>query len=78
LCLDEQSVIKIVPVVLKELYEMDILEEDNIISWYDTVSLVEVDQKVASDVRRSAEPFITWLKTAEAESDEEEDNKEEN
>jgi len=74
LCLDEPSVIKVVPIILKELYEMDILDEDNIVSWYDTVSLIEVDQKVANEVRKSAKPFVDWLKTAEAESEEDEAN----
>jgi len=74
LCLDEVSVVKVVPIILKELYEMDILDEDNIVSWYDTVSLIEVDQKVANEVRKSAKPFVDWLKTAEAESEEDEGN----
>jgi len=69
LCLEEQSVIKLVSNILTILYDGDILEEDIVISWYDTVSLVAVDQKVASEVRKSAQPFIDWLKTAEEEDD---------
>jgi len=76
LCFDEQTVIKVVPGILQYLYDNNVLEEDSIITWYDTVSFVEIDQKIATDIRKSAEPFVIWLKTAEAESDEDNANKE--
>jgi len=76
LCFDDQTVIKIVPGLLQYLYENNVLEEDSIITWYNTVSFVEVDQKIATYIRKSAEPFVTWLRTAEAESDEDDANKE--
>jgi len=69
LCYDEQSVIKDVPFILQILYDNNVLEEDNIVSWYDTVSFIEVDQNITKQVRKAAEPFVTWLKTAEVESD---------
>jgi len=76
LCFDEQTVIKDVPGLLQYLYDHNVLEEDSIITWYDTVSFVEIDQKIATYIRKSAEPFVTWLKTAEPESDEDDANKE--
>jgi len=76
LCFDEQTVIKDVPGLLQYLYDHNVLEEDSITTWYDTVSFVEIDQKIATYIRKSAEPFVTWLKTAEPESDEDDANKE--
>eukprot|EP00244_Chara_vulgaris_P008041 TRINITY_DN3040_c0_g2_i3.p1 TRINITY_DN3040_c0_g2~~TRINITY_DN3040_c0_g2_i3.p1 ORF type:complete len:487 (-),score=128.53 TRINITY_DN3040_c0_g2_i3:70-1530(-) len=65
---------KEVPLVLKVLYDEDVLEEDEILAWYDegTKSAGDmVSKSVAALVRKHATPLIEWLRSAEAESDEE-------
>eukprot|EP00249_Psilotum_nudum_P023473 c28888_g2_i1 orf=320-1687(-) len=54
-----------VALLLKTLYDGDILEEDQILFWYDEGT---VDSKVAK-VRKDAEPFVEWLRTADSESE---------
>ncbi|GBG62093.1 hypothetical protein CBR_g28569 [Chara braunii] len=65
---------KEVPLVLKVLYDEDVLEEDEILAWYDegTKNANDVVSKsVAALVRKHATPLIEWLRSAEPESDEE-------
>ena len=69
-----------IPVVLKKLYELDILEEEILIHWADKPSKKFVgSREVAKSVRAAAAPFIDWLKSAEedSEDDSEEDDEEE-
>jgi translation initiation factor 5 len=58
--------VKEVALVLKTLYDEDILEEDIIFQWYDKGSTGN-----ASQIWKNVKPFVEWLKSAEAESDEE-------
>lgn len=58
--------VKEVALVLKFLYDEDILEEDIIFQWYDKSSAGNTSQ-----IWKSVKPFVEWLKSAEAESDEE-------
>lgn len=57
--------VKEVALVLKTLYDEDILEEDIIFQWYDKGSTGN-----ASQIWKNVKPFVEWLKSAEAESDE--------
>jgi len=57
-----------VPLILKELYDKEILEEDSIIAWSDK------DKNVIAAVRDQAAPMIKWLKEAEEESEGDEDD----
>eukprot|EP00252_Welwitschia_mirabilis_P013759 TRINITY_DN302_c0_g2_i1.p1 TRINITY_DN302_c0_g2~~TRINITY_DN302_c0_g2_i1.p1 ORF type:complete len:445 (+),score=109.70 TRINITY_DN302_c0_g2_i1:476-1810(+) len=55
---------KEVALVLKVLYDAEILEEESIIRWYDNCA------EKNSVVLKHAKPFVEWLKNAESESDE--------
>lgn len=59
--------VKEVALVLKVLYDEDILEEDIIFQWYDKNSAGNTSPQIWKNVK----PFVEWLKSAEAESDEE-------
>lgn len=56
-------------VAISQLYELDVLEEENIIKWWDSPS-----SKASAEleyVRESTGQFIAWLQTAEEVSDDE-------
>ena len=55
------------PLVLKHLYEMDILEEYSVLNWFSDLEAVGSLKKV----RDAAIPFVSWLKEAESESESE-------
>jgi translation initiation factor 5 len=62
------SLMKEVALVLKELYDADILEEEFIILWFEEGS--EGASK-DSQIWNLAEPFINWLRSAESETEDE-------
>ncbi|KAM3295621.1 hypothetical protein ACQJBY_038110 [Aegilops geniculata] len=53
--------LKEVPVVLKCLYDGDVLEEEAIVQWYDEA----VAAGKVSQVVKNARPFVVWLQVAE-------------
>eukprot|EP00216_Chloropicon_sp_CCMP2111_P006180 CAMPEP_0198239150 /NCGR_PEP_ID=MMETSP1446-20131203/4651_1 /TAXON_ID=1461542 ORGANISM="Unidentified sp, Strain CCMP2111" /NCGR_SAMPLE_ID=MMETSP1446 /ASSEMBLY_ACC=CAM_ASM_001112 /LENGTH=358 /DNA_ID=CAMNT_0043921701 /DNA_START=505 /DNA_END=1581 /DNA_ORIENTATION=- len=57
--------LKEAPLVLKVLYDCDAAEEDVILKWH--------KESTADAVKKQAEPFVTWLETAEEDSDEDSD-----
>ena len=64
--------------VLKALYDEDIVEEELITGWYDKPAVgrsLGIDAGAAAAVREAAAPFVDWLK--EAESDEEDGSEDE-
>ncbi|XP_003384405.1 PREDICTED: eukaryotic translation initiation factor 5-like [Amphimedon queenslandica] len=63
-----------VPHILKSFYDEDILEEESILEWHDKVSKKLVGKEKAREIREKAAPIIQWLKTAEEESSEDEDD----
>ncbi|XP_029585858.1 eukaryotic translation initiation factor 5 [Salmo trutta] len=66
-----------VPVVLKDLYDADLVEEDVILSWAEKVSKKYVSKELAKEIHARASPFIRWLKEAEEESEEDSEVEEE-
>ncbi|KAK3131839.1 hypothetical protein QOZ80_6AG0512170 [Eleusine coracana subsp. coracana] len=57
--------LKEVPVVLKALYDGDVLEEETIVEWYDAAVAAGRD----SQVLKNAKPFVEWLQSAESEEE---------
>ncbi|XP_044505435.1 eukaryotic translation initiation factor 5-like [Mangifera indica] len=62
------SLLKEVALVLKALYDADVLEEEDIVHWYQE-GLNGGNQD--SQIWKNAKPFIEWLQSAESESEEE-------
>jgi translation initiation factor 5 len=59
------------------LYDEKILEEEQILQWYDAVPVTNgaangSEGSKAALVRKSARPVVDWLRSAEAESEEDE------
>lgn len=63
-----------VPHILKSLYDHDLVEEEVFLQWASKVSKRYVSKEVASTIHAKAKPFITWLKEAEEETEEEDDD----
>ncbi|CAL0314623.1 unnamed protein product [Lupinus luteus] len=62
------NALKEVALVLKALYDADVLEEEDIVQWYQKG--VKGENK-DSQIWKNVKPFIDWLQTAESESEEE-------
>ncbi|AGO14193.1 AaceriAER400Cp [[Ashbya] aceris (nom. inval.)] len=67
--LDHPDLIPTLPKILLQLYNQDIVSEEQIIDFGRKCSKKFVPKEVSKKVRRAAKPFITWLENAE--SDEE-------
>ncbi|PSR87846.1 Eukaryotic translation initiation factor 5 like [Actinidia chinensis var. chinensis] len=61
--------VKEVALVLKALYDADVLEEEFIVQWYQE-GLASGNK--GSQIWKNAKPFIEWLQSAESETDEQE------
>ncbi|VFQ65540.1 unnamed protein product [Cuscuta campestris] len=61
------AAVKEVALVLKALYDADILEEEYIVQWYNE----GVKEDKDAPLWKNAKPFIEWLQSAESESEEE-------
>nr|KYP64994.1 Eukaryotic translation initiation factor 5 [Cajanus cajan] len=67
-CKSTSNALKEVALVLKALYDADVLEEEFIVQWYQKG--LKGDNK-KSQIWKNAQPFIDWLQNAESESEEE-------
>lgn len=62
------NAVKEVALVLKALYDADILEEEYVVKWYEEGLNGE---NKSSPIWTNAKPFVEWLQSAESESEEE-------
>ncbi|KAI0224874.1 eukaryotic translation initiation factor 5 [Massospora cicadina] len=67
------SLLPKIAVILKLLYDEDLIEESVILKWGAKPSKRYVDKEISKKIKKSAQPFLTWLEEAEEESSEEED-----
>mmetsp|Transcript_26660 Transcript_26660/g.64764 ORF Transcript_26660/g.64764 Transcript_26660/m.64764 type:complete len:429 (+) Transcript_26660:179-1465(+) len=71
---EDCKAIKVVPFMLKALYDEELLAEEHIVAWYKS----EAGNRNAVAARDGAATFVAWLETAEeAGSDEDDDEEEE-
>lgn len=66
----KDSLLPKVPRIMKTLYDEDILDEEVILEWGKKVSKKYVSKELSEQIHKKAEPFLTWLKEAEEESEE--------
>ncbi|XP_057315024.1 eukaryotic translation initiation factor 5-like [Hydractinia symbiolongicarpus] len=59
--------------ILKSFYDNDLVEEEVLLEWGSKVSKKYVKKSVSEQIHAKAKPFIDWLKTADEESDEEDE-----
>lgn len=60
--------------ILKLFYDSDILEEKTILEWSEKISKKYVSKEMSEKIHKKADPFIQWLREADEESSEEEDD----
>lgn len=65
-----------VPMVLKAMYDSDVIEEEVLLDWGKKVSKKYVSKETATEIHERAQPFLKWLQEAEVEetTEEEEDS----
>lgn len=68
----DAAVLKVVPHVLKYLYDEDVVEEAVILKWYGAKSRGD-----AAKVKEAAKVFVEWLENADEESEEDDEESEE-
>lgn len=68
---------KIFPVMIKQFYDEDALEEEAIIEWAEDgrseYTLDAVDEETRAALRGEAEPLVVWLQEADSDSDSDEE-----
>jgi len=78
--LEYPSLVKPFPLILKSLYDLDILEEEHLLAW-GTADAIRgpYSSKALSDdqlqeLRTASKPFMDWLEQAEVDDDEDDDD----
>ena len=66
------------PLLLKALYDADILEEEHIVGWAAVAGATqyspeELSERSLAALRLTAQPLVTWLEEAESDDDSEDD-----
>ena len=56
--------------ILKFIYDADLIEEEVFLVWGEKVSKKYVEKAVSKEIRSKAEPFLNWLRDAESEESE--------
>src|SRR5579863_3272000 len=56
--LDHPDLIPVIPKILMEFYQADVLEEEVVTSWGTHVSKKYVDKETSKKVRKASEPFL--------------------
>jgi len=69
--LQKEALLPKVPLILKALYDLDIVDEEVFIDWHSKVSKKYVSKDLSAEIHTKAEPFIKWLKEAEEEEEDE-------
>lgn len=81
-----KSLLKMFPIILKHLFDEELVDEDNFFAWYGDLARNEysadnsmMDLDTLEQLKGLSAPFITWLQEAEEEgdSDEEEEDDDE-
>lgn len=70
--IERPALIPQVPKILLSYYQEDLVSEAVLKSWGSKASKKYVDIATSKKVRKSAEPFLEWLETAESDEDEDE------
>jgi translation initiation factor eIF-2B subunit epsilon len=65
---------KMLAIILKLFYDIEVIEEDDIIYWYNNASSEDSLTEKEKAIRATAEPLIKWLQSAEEESESEEES----
>mmetsp|Transcript_15294 Transcript_15294/g.34260 ORF Transcript_15294/g.34260 Transcript_15294/m.34260 type:complete len:276 (-) Transcript_15294:228-1055(-) len=64
---------KVFPIILKQLYDEDVLQEDTILEWSSEgrteFTLDTIDEDTRSLLRGEAETFVNWLESADSEDE---------
>ncbi|CAL9729764.1 eukaryotic translation initiation factor 5 [Monosporozyma unispora] len=68
--LEHKDLIPTLPKILVQLYNNDIVSEEEIIRFGTKSSKKFVPRDISKKVRRAAKPFITWLENAESDDEE--------
>ncbi|XP_071512104.1 eukaryotic translation initiation factor 5-like [Diadema antillarum] len=71
--LHSKTLIPKVPIILKTIYDLDLVEEEVIIAWAAKPSKKYVSKEMIQQIHEKAAPFIKWLKEAEEEDSSEDE-----
>ena len=73
MCMDKP---KNFPVMIKQFYDEDVLQEETILEWADDgrseFTLPAVDEETRAALRSEAEPVVVWLQEADSEDEDSE------